>query len=207
MGIVRGLAVLGTILFVVSCSSTSFVSSWRSPNARPMQTQGAKVAAVVMMADIGSRRAAEDQLAHELTARGGKGIPMYTILANSTVSDEQTVRDALEAAKVDGVVVMRPAGVQVQPNANVDYSVPPYNTYWGNGYYAYGWGSPYSGTTTVTYDTVVFVDTMIYSLPQNQLVWAGRSKTTNPDSVKQLVSELAAATADELQHLNLVAKK
>ncbi|HKU37974.1 MAG TPA: hypothetical protein VJR89_07505 [Polyangiales bacterium] len=170
-----------------------------------MQVQGATVAAVVMMTDVPSRRSAEDQLAREITKRGGKGVPMYTILANNDVSDEKVVRDALIAAKVDGVVVMRPAGVQVQANTPVDYSMPPYNTYW-SGYHSYGWGTPWPGGT-VPYDTIVFVDTLIYSLPQNQLVWAGRSKTTNPESVPQLVSELATATADELGHLNLVAKK
>lgn len=54
--------------------------------------------------------------------------------------------------------------------------------------------------------TIVSIDTRIYSLRQNQLVWAGQSKTTNPSTIENLVDEIATATADQLKKLGLIAK-
>mgnify|MGYP003704512899 CR=1 FL=1 len=50
-------------LACAACASTPFVSSWRAPNAEPLQITGAKVAAVAMIDQIASRRATEDAIA------------------------------------------------------------------------------------------------------------------------------------------------
>jgi hypothetical protein len=186
-----------------ACSPTTFVSSWKSPTAQPLQPGGAKVAAVVMMQDEPSRRSAEDTLAREISSHGALGIPMYKLLPDGNPNDEAQAKAALESAQVEGVVVMRPLGVTKDVTVSPTYSGPYYSGYWG-GYYGHGWGSPY-GPTTVYTDTTVSVETLIYSLKQNQLVWGGRSKTTNPENVNQLVSEVAIAAADELSEQGLIA--
>jgi hypothetical protein len=53
-------------------------------------------------------------------------------------------------------------------------------------------------------DTIVVVETLIYSLKQNKLVWGGQSRTTNPKNVDQLVKKLAAAAATELEKQGLI---
>lgn len=184
-------------------SQTTFVSSWKSPTAQPLHVKGARVAAVVLMSDLAARRTAEDKLASELTARGATGVPMYSLVDQSSVEGEPLAREALAHGDVQGVVVMHPEAAQQEPKA-VDYTQAPYNSYW-SGYYTYGWASPWQVDTEPQYETVVSVETLIYSLKQNQLVWAGRSKTTNPGSLTDLISELAGATANELSHLALVA--
>ena len=55
-------------------------------------------------------------------------------------------------------------------------------------------------------NTIVSVETLVYSLKQNKLVWGGQSKTTNPSSVDKLVKTLATATAKELQKQGLIPK-
>lgn len=185
-------------------SSTTFVSSWKSPSAQPMHVSGAKVAAVVLMSDLPSRRVAEDKLASELSARGANGVPMYSLMEQSDVDDETVARETLEKADVAGVVVMHPISTQQEAKTPETYGKAPYDTYW-SGYYAYGWASPWAEPTP-SYQNVVSVETLIYSLRQNQLVWAGTSKTTNPASLTDLIAELAGATATELSHLALVAR-
>jgi hypothetical protein len=195
--------VLALAALIDGCSPTTFVSSWKSPTAQPLQPVGAKVAAVVMMQDEPSRRSAEDTLARELSAHGALGIPMYKILPNANPNDEAQAKAALESAQVQGVVVMRPLGVTKDVTVSNAYGGPSYGGYWG-GYYGYGWGSPW-GPSTVYTDTTVSVETLVYSLKQNQLVWGGRSKTTNPENVNQLISEVAIAAADELKDQGLLA--
>ena len=57
-----------------ACASNGLVSSWQAPDATPLHVDGSRVAAVVMMREEGSRRAAEDALARELSARGAIGV-------------------------------------------------------------------------------------------------------------------------------------
>ena len=191
-----------------ACATTSFVSTWKAPDAKALQLSGAKVAAVVMIQNEAARRAAEDALAREITAHGAQGVAMYTIQPEARPNNEQAVRAAVEGAGVAGAVVMRPVGKEKEVVATpVAYGGPMYGGYWG-GYYGYGWGSPYPyGGTEIRTDTIVSIETLVYSLRQNKLVWAGQSRTTNPTGVDQLVKETSTAVALELQKQGLIPKK
>ncbi|HET6340148.1 MAG TPA: hypothetical protein VFG30_43360 [Polyangiales bacterium] len=198
---IKTLLPLVAALLLAACgSTTSFVSSWKSPTAHPLELKGEKVAAVVMMADSGSRKAAEDMLAKELSERGVDGVALYRVTAGTKPSDEAQVRAALEEGNFKGAVVMHPVGKEIQTHVTTD---PDYDPFWG-GYYAVGWGSPWVAPVDVYTDTIVSVDTRVYSFAQNQLVWEGKSKTTNPKNVDALVAEVASATADKLDDLGLL---
>jgi hypothetical protein len=193
-----------------ACATTGFVSTWKAPDATPLQVSGAKVVAVAMVRNEASRRAAEDALAREITARGAQGVAMYSIAPDARPDNEQAVRAALERAAVDGAVVMRPVGKDKEiVSTPVTYAGPMYGAYWG-GYYGYGWGSPWGygpvAGGEIRTNTIVSIETLIYSLRQNKLVWAGQSKTTNPEGVDQLVRETSALVAQELQKQGLIAK-
>jgi hypothetical protein len=185
-----------------ACASTPFVSSWRAPDAEPLQIRGAKVAAVAMIEQTASRRAAEDAIARELSARGATGVPMYSIYSDEGPTDEPAARAALEREGYTGLVVFRPVGTEREIVATPAYVGAPYSTYWG-GYYGYGWGMPWYRPEIRTY-TVVSVETLVYSLRQNKLVWGGQSTTTNPSSVDRLVHDTAAKVAKELERQGLL---
>jgi hypothetical protein len=162
-----------------------------------------------MVKSEAARRAAEDKLAREISAHGGQGVAMYKLAPNVDTTDEGQARHALEQQDVKGAVVLRPIDVEkelvVSPAA---YGDPIYGGYWG-GYYAYGWGDPWvDGEGVDTHvNTVVTVETLVYSLTQNKLLWGGQSKTTNPDDVEQLVGEVAEETAKELERAGIIAQR
>jgi hypothetical protein len=187
---------------LTGCATTGFVSTWKAPDAQPLKPEGSKVAAVVMHKNEGSRRAAEDALARAITARGGEGIPSYSLLANATPDNEAQAKAAFEKAGVNAVVVMRPTGTR-QEISSTTYASPYYGGYWGGGYYGYGWGGAYGGTEVRT-DTIVSIETLVYSMKQNKLVWAGQSQTTNPTRVDALVTEIIEATVKEMQKQGLL---
>jgi hypothetical protein len=204
MTVLKHLVLFATAMALSACAST-FVSSWKAPDAQPLEVRGSKVAAVVMMENEASRRAAEDTLAREITARGAVGVPMYSIYPNGKPTDEAAARAALEKAGVQAVVVMRPVGVAKEISSTpVTYSAPMYRGYWG-GYYGAGWGASYMSGGEIRTDTIVSVETLVYSLKQNKLVWGGQSRTTNPSNVESLVKKLAGAAASELQKQGLIA--
>jgi hypothetical protein len=193
---------------VSGCSTAGFVSSSRNPAAQSLNLIDAKVAAVVIMDDQTRRRSAEDALAQEISAQGAIGVPMYSIHADSKPSNEPAVRAALEGAQVKGLVVMRPMSIEVDATVTpVTYSEPMYREYWGS-YYGTAWGTPYATAQVTGGDviptTTVVVETLVYSMQQNQLVWSGQSKHVNPSDLEKSIRELAKAAARELRKHELI---
>jgi len=195
-------AVVVAIVSLVACASTGLVSSWKAPDAQPLKGEGSKVAVLVMSKNESTRRAGEDALARQITARGGQGVPMYSIM-NTAEPDEAAAKAALTKAGVNAVVVLRPIGKdkEVVSTASM-YAGPMYGPYWG-GYYGYGWGGAWGGTDIRT-NTIVSVETLVYSMKQNKLVWGGQTKTTNPSNVDAFVKEIADTVAKEMKKQGLI---
>jgi hypothetical protein len=61
-------------------------------------------------------------------------------------------------------------------------------------------------TGSVQTDTVVSIETLIYSLNKDQLLWAGTSRTSNPEGLSELVDEVADAVAKEVVKQGLIAR-
>jgi len=186
-----------------------FETTYQDPDAKPMQVRGAKVVAAVMIKDPAARRRAEDTLAKEITALGGQCIPMYSISADTAVSKEgeSKTRAAVEAVGATGLVVMRPVDVNHRSTATQTVSSNDmYGGYWG-GYYGIGWADPWvDKAPDQRVDIVITVETHVFSLPQNKLVWTGTSETTNPENAEKLVHKLAVDGVKELRRLGLLAQ-
>ena len=59
---------------------------------------------------------------------------------------------------------------------------------------------------SVRTDTEVSIETLIYSLKSDQLIWASTSRTSNPAGLSGLVDEVADAVAKEVVKQGLVAR-
>ena len=199
---VLGLFLVFVVASLTACATTSFTSSWKAPDAQPMGSlAGQKVVAVAMTKNQAVRRSAEDTLVSVLNANGSQGIPSYSILGDET--DEAKAKAAIEKSGAVAVVVMRPVAQEKEISSTPSmYMGPRYGGYWG-GYYGYGWGGAWGGTEIRT-DTIVIVETLVYSLKQNKLVWAGQSKTTNPSKVDAFVKEVAAGAGKEMKKAGLL---
>jgi len=197
-----GLFLVFVVASLSACATTSFTSSWKAPDAQPMGSfAGQKVVAVAMSKNQAVRRSAEDTLVSVLNANGSQGIPSYSILGDET--DEAKAKAAIEKSGAVAVVVMRPVAQEKEISSTPSmYMGPRYGGYWG-GYYGYGWGGAWGGTEIRT-DTIVIVETLVYSLKQNKLVWAGQSKTTNPSKVDAFVKEVAAGAGKEMKKAGLL---
>lgn len=186
-------------LMLSACASTTFVSTWRAPDAQAVDPTGKKVAAVYMSTNESSRRAAEDILARKLTEHGAQGVPSYTIVETPVVTDVERTKKQLADAGVDGVVIMRVLGEKER--TRVTYTGAPwgyapyyrhFSSYWG-----FGWGAPYS-PTEVTTTRELNIETLVYSLVRDELLWAGTSRTSDPGKLATLVNQIADAAAKEM---------
>jgi hypothetical protein len=199
-----GLVVLAAAS-ALSCASTSFQSTWKAPEAGPLNFKGKKVAALVISKEEGVRYGAEDALAREITKHGAVGVPAYGAIPKELTQDKEKAKEFLAKAGVVGVVAMRVVGKdqEISSSPATYYASPYYSTFWGGGYYGYGWSGIYDPGYVRT-DTIVSVETLVYSLEQDKLVWAGRSETTNPSKVGPFIQELTAKAASEMKKLGLI---
>jgi len=201
---VHGVLVVLVAASLSACATTTFDSSWKAPDAQPMGSlAGQKVVAVAVTKNQATRRSAEDSLVSVLNARGAQGIPSYSILGDDT--DEAKAKAAIEKSGAAAVVVMRPVAKEKEISSTPSsmYMGPMYGGYWG-GYYGYGWGGAWGGGVDIRTDTIVVVETLVYSMKQNKLVWAGQSRTTNPSKVDAFVKEVAAGAGKEMKKAGLL---
>ena len=112
-------------------------------------------------------------------------------------ADAETARQRLKAAGASGAVMMRVVGKDQQINYTPGTAMPAY--YGGFGpYWGYGWGTAYSPGYLTT-DTILSVETLVYSLNDDKLIWASKSDTVSPTSMNDLVNSLVDATVAEMK--------
>ena len=83
------------------------------------------------------------------------------------------------------------------------YTQPWYPSF--SGYWSYGWSAVYDPGYAWK-DRVVTLETVIYSIDSDELIWAGRSETANPKDIRKFVKDLIDATGKELRKAGLIAK-
>ena len=193
----RGLyQLLAGALLLGACASksTELVNYWKDPSVAPRRFN--RVLAVFISEDVGLRRAAEAQLVRRI---GSHAVPAYKVFPDSLLQDKDQAQAWVSQQGFDGAVILRPARVEQETTIvpGHGYAVPPtYGSmwgYWGTGYdYGYDPGS-------VEQDQIFTVEANVYSVADDKLVWASRTKTYNPDDINQLVDEIVDQTVAEMK--------
>jgi hypothetical protein len=183
-------------------ADTKFTSTWAAPEARGVHFGGKKVAALVMSNDESLRVSGEEGLVRELAARGLNVVAAYRLIPKEELKDPAKARGWFERTGVQGVVVMRPVSRDTRKTyvPGTTWTAPYYGSLWG--YYGYGWGAMYD-PGYVRQDTVVEVETLIFSVPMDKLLWAGSSETKNPKDLRKLLEDLVKEAAKEMRKQGL----
>jgi|SRR6478736_4493153 hypothetical protein len=178
-----------------------FTSTFKSMDAGSTSFAGQKVAALIMTKDDSLRVAGEEALASELTARGMQGVATYRIAPKEELQKAETAKGWFEKAAVAGVVALRPIAAEMRTTYSPGVWVSPsYGTLWG--YYGYGWGQVYIPGTSGS-ERVVVVETTIYSVASNQLVWAAVAEIADAKDLRQGIDQLVKASVKVMQEQGL----
>lgn len=199
----KTIAAIGLALAAGGCAANSFSSTWRNPATQPVTLAGQPVIALVISTEESTRRVAEDEVARRITERGGRGIPAYTLLKTPDIEDEQKARDAFKKAGAVGVVTMEIVGERRQPPTgawHVSVSRGPAPPFWGR----YGRGWAVAHRHPMPPDIVVWLETHVFSLDPEELIWAARSRTTNPSRAQTLFGRLAEDAARQMEREGLL---
>ena len=169
-----------------SCSSTHVVTAWRDPATS--QITFTKILALVIGRDQASVRAGEDDLCHQVAKVTCK--PAYLAIPDSMRSDIPAAKALVRKEGFDGALVLR----VVSDREKVTYKPPSYGpTFWGYYGYTRAYDPGYYHT-----DQLVRVETSIYSIAQDKLLWVGTTETVNPKSLSILIEEASKAVREEL---------
>jgi len=167
---------------------------------------GKKIVGLVVSNDMSLRMSSEEALARELTAKGVEGVAAYRVIPAQEIRDANTARSWFERAGAAGVVVMRLIDLskETMPSVMVWQTAPYYGSLWS--YYPYAWGATFdlSGPRT---EVKIVVETLVFDVAGNQLLWAGTSESTNPESAQALIKGIVDGAANQMKKDGLTRRK
>ena len=193
-----GILCLGASL-TLGCATAQIESTWRDPAITPRSLEFEKVLVVAMAKDGVLRRKAEDELVLVLEkgprAQAGRMsvTPSYLVLDENELSSTAHARERMRSEGFDGAILV--SFVSSQERLTVETPSYPAGGMWGY----YGRPGAFYDPVSVRSDTIVRIQTDIYSVAEGKLLWSGVSRSMNPSNVEQLVAGVADAVAGKLR--------
>ena len=211
----KNLFIALSFVFIASCgTNTSIVNSWRDPDTTITSEQFKKILVVALVKDEATRRVTENRIA----SISPKFHSSYSFLngTNLELTKEQKIK-ILHDENFDGVVTMRLVSVEKEtnyvPGTNNSMYYGGMNGYGGYGGYGYGFNNWFGMYSTSYYDpgyyqesTNYLVETNIFSLNKNKLIWTGTSKSTNAADLGTTVNEIITEVINEMKRDGSLAK-
>ena len=198
----------GFVLGMAGCvSTTQLVESWYDENADQASQLENTLVLGVFEQDL-QRRMFESSFVNQLKAMGNNAVAGYTLMPQPSDYDQkEDIIEAVKSSGVDSVLITRfesKADVERKVPPTVDYVpspvISPYDRFgpYYHSYYDRAYQAVYVPGYTVN-DTVVQLETVVYSAATEKLIWAGKSKSTNAPSGEKIASDLARIVTDSMK--------
>lgn len=198
---------LATVLLVSSCANTKISQSWVEPD----NIKSYNDLLIIGIAESEqNRRAYESYFVEELKAIGIEAEASYKLIKSGEKIERDTVAKAIKGLNIDGVIVTHLMAVDEETiyRPSMDY-MPMY----GGGYYG-GLYSYYPHVNTyvsrpgyyTTHETYT-LETNLYDVESEELVWSARSRTFSPESVDEVIVDLTKLLIKDLTDKNLIKKQ
>ena len=194
--------------FVVSAAAAdkpAFLKTWKAPGSEQVRYAGRKLVGLVVSDDIALRMSTEEALARQLTTKGVEGIAAYKVIPREEIRDPNVVKGWFERTGAAGVVIMRLVDLSKETMPSV---VVWQGAYYDSlySYYPYAWGATFNigGART---DVKVVVETLVFDIASNKLMWAGTSQSVNPENGQALVASIVDLAANQIRKDGLTRKK
>ena len=184
------------MLTIISCGpSTQIVKSWKDPSSSVTPGPTNKIFVIAMVKDESSRRIVEDELVKRLS---GDAVASYTVLPAEMMkaASAEVLDHILKDGQYTHVLMMLLTDIE-----NETYYVPgSTSVYYGGygSYYGYG-ASYYSDPGYYATDKNYFVETTVYSINPDKLIWTGTTKTVNPTQLEKTVNDIATAVTLQMK--------
>lgn len=199
------------ISVLVGCSpSTQIVKSWTDPSLNGATVKSyKKVLVIAQLKDDSSRRIAEDKLV--ASSPNGNFVASYNYLKPDQKDQNLLVSELLKDG-IEAIILMRLTDIE----KSTDYvQGTSYYGGWGygGGYYGgyrggYGYGGSYYATPGYYEENkTYYVETNIYDVTSNKLLWSGTTSTLNPTKANEAMDDIILAIKTELNNKGLIKKE
>ena len=167
---------------VLSCASTMVTDVWKD---KTYQGSPQKILVIMAAKSPDIRNMFEDRFTAELQERGNDAVQSYKTIPFEKLRDKELVKAMIKSSGADTVLVSRLVDTKTieSYSPGLVYSVPGfYYDWWG--YYEmvfvdYGY----------TYDIrVSYIETNLYDVKTEKLIWSGHSKTERTEGEQQLIN-------------------
>jgi hypothetical protein len=186
---------------LAACSGTRLGDVWQDPGygGGPLRN----VAVFVLGADPAVRRFAEDEFVRRLPMNT-RGLAGYGFVPAGEQGDPEKVRARIRESGFDGAIVARLAGVDggSSGTGGVERIPISYRTL----------GDYYASTTQAVEQpgyrapTTVRLQTNVYAVASEGLVWSGSSRTFNPEAAREVAGDVAKVVVEQLQKAGILSQ-
>jgi hypothetical protein len=177
-------------LLLPSCATTKLTSLWRD---EAYQNHPQKILVIGMLKTPANRRIFEDEMVKQLKARGTDALAGYSVLPEQAEANKETITTKMNERGTDVVLIARlmdkkTVTTYIPGDARSGY--PGYGGGW-HGYYAYSPGY-------VVQDEYALVQTNLYDLKTDKLIWTAASKTWITDNDEILIQSFIKVIIERL---------
>ena len=176
-----------TILVLVSCAPTTKIQkTWSDPSLSKEKFDSyKKVLVIAILKDETGRRIAEDKLVAAFNTI--TTVQSYTYLTPADTT-QQIIEQKLKNDGFDGVLYMRLKEVE----KSVTYNQ-------GTGFHGgYGWYGGYHAPGYYSVDKTFVVETNLYDVAVNKLMWSTTTETINPKAIEKGLDGIINTLKNEL---------
>ena len=191
-------------LMLVSCNSTSIVSSWKPENSTTVSLNKVLVVGLMGNKERQLRELTERAVAQALSTNGinavaaidAMGVPPKDMKMN-----KETIDKELKDKGYDGIMIVS----LINKDKDVDINSPGYyngwwyGPYWGWGGGMYGYAPPY-----VSISTKYGVEANLYTVTPEKLLYSVLTKSYEPDNKVKLSERYAEAIIKDMQKQGLL---
>ena len=187
---------LGLVL-LAACASTKVVEHWSDPDFN------AKLKNIMVLSlnqSDKSRRLFENSFLDALKQRKIQSSASYTLLPSNEDLDKEKVKAAITGSDIDAVLVLRSVKITKEGRyVRAQSSGTRYNSFYA---YVGEYRPTYSAYTTD--DTLVHMETNLYAVDGEKLIWTGKTETFNPSDVNAYLVDLTKTVLDKIDKTGFI---
>jgi hypothetical protein len=187
-------SLLITLCLLSSCATTTTTNVWRD---QAYQGPVKKILVMGISQKKSIQRFFEDEFVRQLRERGTGGVAGYSILPYEEKMDKDFIAAKARESGADTVLVARPLSRKTERSyvPGQAYAVPGSYSRWGS-YYGHAYSPGY-----VVEDEYVYIETNLYDVANEKLIWAAESETiilaADQELIKSFISTMVAKLASD----------
>lgn len=196
---------------LLSCANTKITQSWVEPNHTK---QYGDILMIGIAESEQNRRAYESYFVEEFNVRSIDAVASYKVIKSNEKIEKATILKAIKGLGIDAVIVTHMVAVDEEtiyrPGAgNAGFGGYGYGVHGGgygrglHGYYPHVNTYVHSPGYYTTHETYT-LETNLYDVRTEELIWSARSRTFSPESVDEVIVDLTKLLINDLEEKNLI---